>query len=49
MENQSNDEPKVQPDASKGGAGGRKTAIGAGAGDGSEFIHFAQETREIRS
>lgn len=38
MENQSNDEPKVLPDASKGGAGGRRTAIGAGAGDGSEFF-----------
>ncbi|MBK9282216.1 MAG: hypothetical protein IPM93_29020 [Candidatus Obscuribacter sp.] len=47
MDNQRTDEPKVQPDASKGGSGGRKAAIGAGAGDGSEFIHFAQE--EARS
>lgn len=43
MDNRKNDVPKVQPDASKGGSGGRKTAIGAGAGGGSEFIHFAQE------
>lgn len=43
MDNQDNDEPKVPPDASNGGSGGRNTAIGAGAGGEPEFIHFAQD------
>ncbi|MBX3073304.1 hypothetical protein KF728_14975 [Candidatus Obscuribacterales bacterium] len=43
MNNQKKDVPKVQPAPSKGGPGGRETAIGAGEGGCPEFIHFAQE------
>lgn len=47
MDNQkSENEPTVQPEASKGGSGGGKTAIGAGAGGDSDprsVINLAQD------
>lgn len=43
-ERKSDDEPKLQPEASKGGSGGGKTAIGAGTGGDSDNVpNLAQE------